>query len=71
MPQYRTEVIIAEDRYVCLQLPAHLPKGRALVTVMVVSSEDLDDPGPAPDLDHDRQDIEWWDELDQDRERAD
>lgn len=69
MAQYRTEVVIADDRYVCLQLPAHLPTGRALVTVLVVSSEDSE-PDTAPDLEPDHQDIEWWDEFDQDRERV-
>ncbi|SIO67331.1 hypothetical protein SAMN05444166_8337 [Singulisphaera sp. GP187] len=69
MAQYRTEVFIADDRYVCLQLPANLPTGRALVTVVVVSS-DPSDPEPAPDVEPDHQDIEWWDEFDEDRERV-
>ena len=68
MPQYRTELVIPPDHYVCLQLPPDLPEGRAIVTVLVQS------PQPAglvesaePDLD--RQVIEWWDEFEDDRER--
>jgi hypothetical protein len=67
--QYRTEIVIPPDHYVCLQLPPDLPEGRAIVTVLFQS------PQPAelvelaePDLD--RQDIEWWDEFEDDRERV-
>jgi hypothetical protein len=67
--QYRTEVVIAADRYVCLQLPADLPTGRAIVTVVVLPSEELE-PEPAPDVEPDHQDIEWWEEFDEDRERV-
>lgn len=66
MPVYRTEIVIPRDRYVCLQLPDHLPEGRARVTVEFVPSTPAprdDDEGPA-DLELDRQDIEWWEEFD-------
>jgi hypothetical protein len=66
--QYRTEVIIPPDRYVALQLPAHLPAGRALVTILVEEPDPADDPDA--ETDPDRQDIEWWDEFD-DPELAD
>ena len=32
--RYRTEIVVPPDRYVCLQLPAHFPEGRATVTVL-------------------------------------
>jgi hypothetical protein len=56
---YRTEIVIPPDRFVGLQLPAHLPEGRAVVTILV------EDPAPtdAAESDPDRQDIEWWDEF--------
>ncbi|WP_406696686.1 hypothetical protein V5E97_37435 [Singulisphaera sp. Ch08] len=69
MAQYRTEVIIADDRYVCLQLPAHLPTGRATVIVQVVSDDTLE-PELTPDGESDHQVIEWWDEFEEDRERV-
>jgi hypothetical protein len=61
--RYQTEVIVPPDRYLCLQLPAHLPEGRVTVTVIA------DEPEPAevlaaPEPDLDRQDIEWWEEFD-------
>jgi hypothetical protein len=68
--QYRTEVVIAADRYVCLQLPANLPTGRAIVTVMVLPAEEAQEPEPAPDVEPDHQDIEWWEEFEEDRERV-
>lgn len=67
VPHYRTEVVIPPDRYVCLQLPPLIPEGRAIVTVLVQAPESGDDPDPDPELD--RQDIEWWDEFEDDRER--
>lgn len=72
MAQYRTEVVIAADRYVCLQLPDVLPTGRAMVTVTVLSPapEEPLEPEPAPDLEPDHQDIEWWEEFEEDRERV-
>ena len=67
MPYYRTEIDIPADRYVCLQLPAHLPPGRATVTITVhepVTAGLQSD----SDLDLDRQDIEWSDEFEDDPE---
>ena len=69
MAHYRTEVLIAADRYVCLQLPAHLPLGRATVTVMVHRPDGPDDDA-VPDADPDHQDIEWWEEFEGDCERV-
>jgi hypothetical protein len=62
---YRTEIVIPPDRFVGLQLPAHLPEGRAVVTVVVQEPDPAE--AAAPDLDADRQDIEWWDEFEDDR----
>jgi hypothetical protein len=61
--RYRTEIVVPSDRYVCLQLPDHLPEGRAVVTVHFL------EPGPTsgdePYEGHDdRLDIEWWEEFD-------
>ena len=61
MQRYQTEVLIPADRFVGLQLPMHLPEGRAIVTISVVEA---DPPLRAePDDDPDRLDIEWWDEF--------
>ncbi len=64
--QYRTEILIPPDRYVCVQLPAYLPEGRAVVTVVIHDAED-DDHARAVESETDRQDIEWWDEFEDDR----
>ncbi len=67
MPRYRTEFIIPPDRMVCVQLPAHLPEGRATITVYVAESADTPESTPGrpehPDA-PDHEDIEWWDEFD-------
>lgn len=60
MLSYRTEIVVATDRRVTLQLPDHFPEGRATVVVSAPSARP-DDPG---DHDPDREDIEWWDEFD-------
>jgi hypothetical protein len=74
---YRTEFIVPPDRYLCLQLPSHLPEGKVTVTVTVGTlALPLDETGPTTkpvsdrdgDLDH--QDIEWWEEFDQDEDRG-
>ena len=62
--QYRTEIYIAPDRYVCLQLPDFIPEGRATVTVSVTLGADLDPMEAAVDRDSEAHDIEWWDEFD-------
>jgi hypothetical protein len=62
---YRTEIVISPDRYVCIQLPAYLPEGRARVIVMVDDAGD-GDAAQASDADPDRQDIEWWEEFEAD-----
>ena len=64
--RYRTEISIPADHYVCVQLPAFLPEGRAILTVTFQASSTADD-GDA-DLDLDRQDIEWWDEFETETE---
>ena len=61
--QYRTEIHIAPDRYVCLQLPDFIPAGRAMVTVSVMVGEDETGLNPFHD-ETDGPDIEWWDEFD-------
>lgn len=65
MTRYRTEIVIPPDRYVCIQLPAYLPEGRAVITV-VVHEPEADDRAPGREGDPDRQDVEWWDEFDGD-----
>lgn len=62
MKRYRTEILIPPDRYVGLQLPSHLPVGRAMVTVTIVEPE-ATEVSAWPDADPDHQDIEWWDEF--------
>ncbi len=61
--RYQTEIHVAADRYVCLQLPDYVPEGRAIVTVTV----EVDGAGAASRGDvaeDDRHDIEWSDEFD-------
>jgi hypothetical protein len=67
---YRTEFIIPPDRYICLQLPPHLPEGRATITVTVHDRQGADEAPPlpeeseaVPESDIDQQDIEWWEEF--------
>jgi hypothetical protein len=74
---YRTEFIVPPDRYLCLQLPSHLPEGKVTVTVTVggpATSGDGGGPGMEPDSgregDQDHQDIEWWEEFEQDDGRG-
>lgn len=66
MIRYRTEVIVPDDRYIHLKLPADAPSGRAYVVV------EFDSPGK-PDDRHERLDreIEWWDEFDSDQPNMD
>lgn len=64
--QYRTEIVVPEDRYVCVLLPDYLPPGRAVLTV-TISEPDATEPMPSQGSDpegDDRDDIEWWDEFD-------
>lgn len=66
--QYRTEIHIADDRYVCLQLPDFIPAGRAVVTVSVTEPADdlemLAQTDSESETTEDHPDIEWWDEFD-------
>ena len=68
MSHYRTEFVIPPDRYICLQLPPHLPEGKATISV-TLHEPARDDPGPTSDSDFepegdiDHQDIEWWEEF--------
>lgn len=61
MRRYQTEVFIPADRALALQLPANVPPGRAVVTILVVEPEAAEAAGHEGDLD--RQDIEWWEEF--------
>jgi hypothetical protein len=65
VPRYRTEIVVAADRYVCLQLPPHFPEGVATVTVRFHGPPDADRPDSAEELDPDREDIEWWEEFEE------
>ncbi|WP_435005238.1 hypothetical protein P12x_003133 [Tundrisphaera lichenicola] len=66
--RYRTEIFVAADRYVCLQLPGYLPEGRAIVTVHVEENRgsELD---PRSGDEPDRSDVEWWEEFDEEARR--
>jgi hypothetical protein len=64
MRRYRTEIHIPADRAILLHLPAHLPEGRATVTVVVADeAEDAATTGDAAEDDIEGQDIEWWEEF--------
>ena len=60
--QYRTEIEIPADRYVCLQLPDFIPQGQATVTV--TTPDHVAPPEARLDDESDVRDIEWWDEFD-------
>lgn len=62
--RYQTEVVVAPDRYLCLQLPASIPEGRATIIVLVEEHEPAE-AGPTGEPDLDRQDIEWWEEFEE------
>jgi hypothetical protein len=66
--QYRTEIIIPPDRYVCLQLPPDLPEGQAIVTVLFLTPQ-IAETTETTEADLDRQDVEWWEEFEDGRER--
>lgn len=68
--QYRTEIEITADRYVCLQLPDYIPPGRAVVTVRVTVAdpEEIEDFGD-PSRDDRAGEVEWWDEFEEDDPR--
>jgi hypothetical protein len=73
MRRYRTEIHIPADHAILLHLPAHLPEGRATVTV-VVADEDEGAAGAdafAAEVDIEGQDIEWWEEFEGEEGRAD
>lgn len=63
--QYRTEIVVAADRYVCLQLPDFIPVGQATVTVLV-NEPTAPPPEPPDDGRSGVDDIEWWEEFDAD-----
>jgi len=64
MRRYRTEIHIPADRAITLQLPAHLPEGRAILTVLVADEEEATpSEGVPPELELEGQDIEWWEEF--------
>ncbi|HEX8199515.1 MAG TPA: hypothetical protein VF590_03445 [Isosphaeraceae bacterium] len=72
MRRYRTEIHIPADRAILLHLPAHLPEGRATVTVVVADeAEDAATPDLAAEDDLEGQDIEWWEEFEGEEEWAD
>lgn len=64
MRRYQTEILIPPDRAVVLQIPDHVPAGRAIVTVEVFEPSSGEPSGVDPELDH--QDIEWWEEFEDD-----
>ena len=67
MRRYRTEIHIPADRSITLHLPAHLPEGRATLTVLVADeAEETPYEGVSPDLELEGQDIEWWEEFEED-----
>ena len=67
MRSYKTEIVIAADRYVCVQLPDTIPEGRALLTIVVTEAVDPFDPGEDDtELDRDDAGVEWWDEVEDD-----
>lgn len=68
MRRYRTQILIPPDRTVVLQLPPGLPEGWAIVTVTVQDSASASADPHEPD--HDRHDIEWWDEFDEGHDAA-
>jgi hypothetical protein len=68
MLRYETEIVVAADRFVCLQLPEQFPAGRAVVTVLANDPLLGAETEPGDDGDVDREDIEWWEEFEDDQE---
>lgn len=64
MLRYQTEIEIAADRYVCLQLPLGLHAGRATVTVVSLAREEAVSAPSMDEAELDRDDVEWWEEFD-------
>ena len=72
MRRYRTEIHIPADHAILLHLPAHLPEGRATVTVVVAEEEEAAGAEAfAAEVDLEGQDIEWWEEFDGEEQWAD
>jgi hypothetical protein len=67
--RYRTQIEIPADRCVCLLLPRDFPEGPATVTFQSFAATPI---GAHPDRepDPDRDDIEWWEEFDDEPEKA-
>lgn len=59
--RYRTEIVVAADRLVVLQLPADIPEGRAFVTVQSVEGVEAD----VAEAESDRVDIDWFEEAEE------
>ncbi|WZO96492.1 hypothetical protein EP7_003485 [Isosphaeraceae bacterium EP7] len=73
MIEYSTRVVVANDRYVCLQLPPDWPEGEASITVTVRAATAADgvEAEAEPPLESSswsdpvepvRDEVEWWDE---------
>ncbi len=65
MLRYQTEIVVAADRYVCLQLPGGFPEGRARV-VVVFPGPESDQPGATNVGVEVEDDVEWWEEFEGD-----
>ena len=64
MARYQTEIVVASDRFVCLQLPDDYPEGRAVLVVYFPLSDDPARSESVAENEFDREDIEWWEEFD-------
>ncbi len=62
MARYRTEIVIPRDRVLIIHLPDDLPEGAA--TLLVESASLANAPMGPTSSDDDREDIEWWENLD-------
>lgn len=62
MIRYQTEVVVAPDRYLCIQLPPTILEGRAIVTVLVEEPQPVE-VAAGIESEFDDEDIEWWEEF--------
>jgi hypothetical protein len=70
---YSTRIVVANDRYVCLQLPLDWPEGEASITVSIrptgpadggveTAKTILESPTWTDVVEPVREEVEWWDE---------
>jgi hypothetical protein len=71
--EYSTRVVVANDRYVCLQLPLDWPEGEASIIVSFLPATPVEAAETKPEVpleatawtaqeDPERDEVAWWEE---------